>query len=65
MLSTKSEEIFALGQPFCMKKNFLVGDQGGSNSNGTILSAGSDTMTTKWNLIDAWATSFFNENYGI
>jgi len=26
ILSTKSEEIFALGQPFSMKKNFLMGD---------------------------------------
>lgn len=53
ILSTKSEEIFMLGQPFNMKKNFFTGDQGGSTSNGTILSAGSDTMTTKWNFIDA------------
>lgn len=53
MLSTKSEEIFMLGQPFNMKKNFFTGEEGGSNSNGTILSAGSDTMTTKWNFIDA------------
>lgn len=52
ILSTKSEEIFMLGQPFNMKKNFFTGDQGGSNSNGTILSAGSDTMTTKWQFID-------------
>lgn len=52
ILSTKSEEIFMLGQPFNMKKNFFTGDQGGSTSNGTILSAGSDTMTTKWNFIE-------------
>lgn len=53
VLSTKSEEIFMLGQPFNMKRNFFTGDQGGSNSNGTMLSAGSDTMTSKWNIIDA------------
>ena len=54
ILSTKSEEIFMLGQPFNMRRNFFMGDnKGGSISNGTILSTGSDTMTTKWNLIDA------------
>jgi len=53
ILSTKSEEIFMLGQPFNMKRNFFAGVNGGSSSNGTILSANSDTMTTKWNFIDA------------
>lgn len=54
-LSTKSEEIFMLGQPFNMKRTMAgakVGFEGGSTSNGTILSAGSDTMTTKWNMIN-------------
>jgi hypothetical protein len=55
VLSSKSEEIFMLGQPFNMKKTMAgakVGFEGGSISNGTILSAGSDNMSTKWNMVN-------------
>ena len=53
ILSTKSEEIFMLGQPFNMRRNFFMGDiQGGNISNGTIFSTESDTMINEWNLID-------------
>ena len=57
VLSTKSEEIFMLGQPFNMKRAMQgtkvgIEFEGGSTSNGTILSAGSDTMTNKWNMIN-------------
>lgn len=53
-LSTKSEEIFMLGQPFNMKKTMAgakVGFEGGSTSNGNILSAGSESVSTKWNMM--------------